>query len=291
MGYTGLMADSIVEMNVVTANGSEVTVSQSSNPDLFWAMRGAGHNFGVVTKLKYGIMDYPKGPSTYHATYIFAEDKLEAMFKQLNKLGDNGKMPKDINTFVVLALDTATSKVDREFQCRCGLDNSDKEQPLFACNILYFGTAAQALPYFKPFLDLGPVSVINGSTLYKDLAHEVYKSAPGQALCLAGSTKHLVPVGLQTYNATANRQIYNLFAEMVTTAPSFNGSYVQFEGYAIEGVKAVDPASTAYPHREDNLLVLVIANPKWTSNYHLIFLVLGLFLSNTHPQQPTMLRH
>ena len=101
MGYAGLMADNIIEMDVVTADGSQIKVSQFSNSDLYWGMRGAGHNFGIVTSFKYKIFDYPKGQDTYYAIHFYAEEKLEAVFRQLNKLLDNGKLPRDANTYVL----------------------------------------------------------------------------------------------------------------------------------------------------------------------------------------------
>ena len=56
-GHYGLVADQIVEARVVLASGQAVTVSAASNPDLFYAPKGAGHNFGVVTSLKIKIYD------------------------------------------------------------------------------------------------------------------------------------------------------------------------------------------------------------------------------------------
>lgn len=96
------MADGFIEMDVVTADGSEITVSESSNPDLFWAMRGAGQNFGIVTKFRYKIFDYPNGQNVFHATYHFFEDRLEVLFQHLNSLIDNGSLPKKVNAYVVL---------------------------------------------------------------------------------------------------------------------------------------------------------------------------------------------
>ncbi|KAH6988389.1 FAD binding domain-containing protein [Ilyonectria destructans] len=49
MGERGFFVDNILSLRLVTPAGQAVTVTPSSNPDLFWALRGAGPNFGVVT--------------------------------------------------------------------------------------------------------------------------------------------------------------------------------------------------------------------------------------------------
>ncbi len=56
----GATVDNVLSADVVTAQGEFVTASEEENPDLFWAIRGGGGNFGVVTSFEYRL--HPVGP-------------------------------------------------------------------------------------------------------------------------------------------------------------------------------------------------------------------------------------
>jgi FAD/FMN-containing dehydrogenase len=59
----GLTIDNLISVDIVTADGKLQVASKDENPDLFWAVRGGGGNFGVVTSFEYQA--YPVGPQIW----------------------------------------------------------------------------------------------------------------------------------------------------------------------------------------------------------------------------------
>lgn len=82
----GYALDNLVSARVVLANGTLVEASSSKNTDLFWALRGAGHNFGIVTSYIVKAYDVPSTWTVY--SLIFTTDKLESVFSLINKFED-----------------------------------------------------------------------------------------------------------------------------------------------------------------------------------------------------------
>lgn len=129
-GFYGLLSDNIIDAEVVLASGSMVTVSPNFHPDLWWGLRGAGHNFGIVTQFTLKIHDYPVS-HWYFAIFIFTQDKLEAMVTQVNKMMGNGGQPKELMNYFVYAWNPAISTTEvsssREIQLP---DNAEQESNL-----------------------------------------------------------------------------------------------------------------------------------------------------------------
>lgn len=62
-GKYGLTCDNIVGARIVTADGTAIDVNAQNHPDLFWAIRGGGGNFGVVTKFEFAL--HKVGPEVF----------------------------------------------------------------------------------------------------------------------------------------------------------------------------------------------------------------------------------
>jgi FAD/FMN-containing dehydrogenase len=69
----GLSCDNLVSAEVVTADGGILTASANENPDLFWAIRGGGGNFGVVTSFEYRLRQV--GPLVNLGLFFWGVDK------------------------------------------------------------------------------------------------------------------------------------------------------------------------------------------------------------------------
>jgi FAD binding domain/Berberine and berberine like len=68
----GLAVDNLLAAEVVTADGSIVRASADEHPELFWALRGGGGNFGVVTAFRFSL--HPVGPTVMAGPVFWAAD-------------------------------------------------------------------------------------------------------------------------------------------------------------------------------------------------------------------------
>ncbi|MFI6921074.1 FAD-binding oxidoreductase [Nonomuraea spiralis] len=102
MGYLSRMFGSTVdflrEVELVTVDGVVRRVNADSDPDLFWALKGAGHNFGIATEFVFGYVDLP-GLATVRLALYPAESRKQV----LQLFREQGPaMPDNVGTYVRL---------------------------------------------------------------------------------------------------------------------------------------------------------------------------------------------
>jgi fumiquinazoline A oxidase len=88
-GLHGMISDAPLSVRLVTAAGDIVTASASENSELFWGMRGAGFNFGIVLSATYQVYDLTNGGMVMNADFLFPANASTAVFQYFKSLENN----------------------------------------------------------------------------------------------------------------------------------------------------------------------------------------------------------
>ncbi|KAH9965223.1 FAD-binding domain-containing protein [Russula dissimulans] len=134
-GEHGLVIDNLVKATVVTARGDILTTSSTENPDLFWGIRGAGCNFGVVTEFVLRL--HPQRRTVFGGILAYPLPLLKDVVTTLAKSWESGLSEKEAITFAQTA------------------DPAGNPLALFV--LFWNGSEEEGRSHFKPFFDLGPV--------------------------------------------------------------------------------------------------------------------------------------
>ena len=132
-GKYGLSCDNLVSVDIVTAQGQVLIANAKENPDLFWAVRGGGGNFGIVTSFEYQL--HPVGPTVLAGFAYYPFEKAEEF---LRFYGDfSSKIPDEINTIGVLGTSPEGTRVG-------------------AIGVCYHGPIEEGERALRPVLEFGP---------------------------------------------------------------------------------------------------------------------------------------
>jgi FAD/FMN-containing dehydrogenase len=137
----GFTCDSLLSADVVTADGERRTASTEENPDLFWGLRGAGGNFGVVTSFEYALQEL--GPEVVCGlrVYPLAEaDRILRGFRALTR-----EAPDDLCLLAVLRYAPPLPVLPPEVH----------GQPIVAIVACHAGSVAAGEQAVRPLQELG----------------------------------------------------------------------------------------------------------------------------------------
>jgi FAD/FMN-containing dehydrogenase len=118
MGRYGLALDNVVSAEVVTADGRVLRADEEDNPDLFWAVRGGGGNFGILASFDYRL--HPVGPVVTGGIAVYAFDKAADVLRLWRDV--TASAPDELTMAVALlnAPDGSGMKVVGVVLCHCG---------------------------------------------------------------------------------------------------------------------------------------------------------------------------
>jgi FAD/FMN-containing dehydrogenase len=138
----GFTCDNLLEAEVVTADGSVVTASDTENPDLFWALRGGGGNYGIVTRFTLRL--HPIGPIVFGGMLVFPPHRgVEVMRAYRDFVA---KAPDEVGSG--LAFITAPPE---EF-----VPAEARGKPAIGIICCYAGDPADGPAAYAPLIELGP---------------------------------------------------------------------------------------------------------------------------------------
>ena len=137
----GLQANSVTAVELVTAAGELVRADRDNEPELFWALRGGGGNFGVVTALEFDL--YPQ-ETVFAGMMFFALEQAPEVFHTWRELLAGA--PDEL---------TSTCRILR-FPDIPELPDVVRGQNLVVMNGAYLGSEAEGRDLLAPLAELGP---------------------------------------------------------------------------------------------------------------------------------------
>ncbi|KAK2775716.1 hypothetical protein FQN53_003083 [Emmonsiellopsis sp. PD_33] len=228
VSHIGYGSDNIISARLVTAEGNLITVSDTENSELFYAIRGAGQFFGLVTSITMRMFHTPSVLGTPDNTVwryqiVFPIERAEEV----------------INTMTLIAaMDPSSSGA---IMCM-----SQGPAPKLKLQItgVYLGSKTQGEACFKPILDLGPIRYWQ----LKDLFSQ------DEDLRLGGGLRHVSSIGTQNFDPEMALEALGKFQEFVSSFPEACERLTFEMDWIAEGVASrvgeLGCVETAWAHRD-----------------------------------------
>ena len=231
----GLSCDNVRALEVVTADGERRTVDARSEPDLFWAIRGGGGNFGVVTRFEFDC--HPVGPEVMFVAAFYPAEQGVDVLKRYRAYTETA--PDAVSSFAICGTipdepDFPTELHGRDYvliaACYAGDTESGARimQPLRE-----FGTPMLDISDVMPFVDVQ--QLLDGD--YPEGRHYYWKS-----------------LYMATLSDDAIEQVLSLSSERPSSLTTVD---IWHLGGAMARAKGGD---TAFEHREPEYLLGVESN-------------------------------
>ncbi|KAF9457219.1 hypothetical protein BDZ94DRAFT_1285372 [Collybia nuda] len=164
----GLVIDNLVQATLVTADGSILTANDTENPDLFFAIRGGGSNFGVATEFVLKL--HPQRRTVFAGHLVFKATDLEKLIEVGQHWYPNATDKEGILQMNAVAPDG---------------------NPVILLFVFYNGTEAEGRENFKVFFDIGPVADETREIPYEELnSIQNFMTPPGRNVYMKGLAQH-----------------------------------------------------------------------------------------------------
>ena len=218
MGSYGFGVDNIKSLRLVTPQAKVINVDPS-NEDLWFALRGAGPNFGVVTSAT--LKAYPVFRSengAWMGPLVFGEDKLEALVRAINNLQFRPKM----SVFLYFAAKPPAFKPS-----------------IIASPFFLGGDRDIGKEVFASLFKLDPIVESTAWVPYNEI------NGASEAFCTKGGRKPTYGAGIGTLDPKTWREVWEEYQEFMKT-PGVGNSIILTEVYPLKDASLMGDDSAAY---------------------------------------------
>jgi FAD binding domain/Berberine and berberine like len=256
----GLTVDSLLSADIVLADGTFVTASDNSHRDLFWALRGGGGNFGIVTSFTFRCHEIGEGGTIIGGPVLYDLADIQTVMRWYRELVPS--LPEELSGwFAVLTIPPAPPFPEALWGRK-------------ACGIVwcYTGPHAQAEEILEPIRSFGSPLVVGVQ--------------PMPFTVLQSAFDALYPAGLQWYWRA------DFFSEISDTAIEVHTRYAAqlptghstMHLYPIDGAAARVPAeSTAFAYRDGGWAGVIVGVDPDPANAELISAWARDYWTELHP--------
>jgi FAD/FMN-containing dehydrogenase len=228
----GMTVDNLESAEVVTAAGEVVRASATEHPDLFWALRGGGGNFGVVTRFEFRL--HPVGPDVLSGLIVYPISEAKSVLQQYREFIANA--PDELSVWTVL----------RKAPPLPFLPESVHGTPVVILALIYAGDPKQGEPLIEPLRRFG-------TALGEHVGVQPYVAwqQAFDPLLTAGARNYW-----KSHNfSTLKDELFDAVIAYIATLPSPQCEI--FFGAIGGATTRPDPASAAYAHRDAKFVMNV----------------------------------
>ncbi|KAI4194593.1 MAG: hypothetical protein LQ350_007682 [Teloschistes chrysophthalmus] len=227
-GLHGLTSDAVRSARVALWNGTVVDASAHINQDLFWGLRGAGQNFGIVIEAVFETYAASNGGQQYSSDMTFSADKLEAVFDITNRL-----LTPELDSTLSLAIAIGS--------------NPQTLEPLILVNVVYPGPLEKGQAFARLYSNLSS-SMTEQMTPWTNLANVALPSVVVGG-CPTGNPHNQYSVLTKDLKTKEFRKAMDSYKSFVHKYPTANNSVIFIETFGQAGIAAFPDDFSAFPHR------------------------------------------
>lgn len=242
MGFLGIISDRMISARVVNATGDIINVSADENADLFWGLRGAGANFGIILSSTYQAAKKSDHSDGYVLTVdlVFSADKVPAYLEYIANLGP--ELKRNVGGLHLISY------------------NPNDGRPQLYANWVWFGPEDEGHEFIAQFIEFEPYSVSNYEYIQSSRLIAVSGGGSGEReSCVPDIYTNTYSSNLKTYSYSLFQEVFDRMDDFYATYPEARDTSVNLSLFPNQAVMEKDHDFNAYAWRETNCFISVSA--------------------------------